>query len=1513
MIITFNILLILLKILTTFGNYANEQEIYIEAKQNFDRWVNELGRSFSELHGISGEPYLKSIYKTSSFGAQEMNDTTATALLDSAVKKIEDIVSVKTKIVDNIKAAAEEAYVNRAEEEPTGCYYRAKALTIIPPLNETENCSVKFYIPLKQSPLHDNDYVCYNFSVAHVPTNVYDLSNKLQRVGNWTTGLDEVFKLNAKSDPTLKWQYFGSSTGFFKYYPGAMWEIQLDEYRLDFFDCRSQPWYLQASAYPKEMIILIDKSGSMKGRSDIISNATAAEILNTLTENDYFNVMLFSDITMYADPMITDRLIQATKFNKDKMIKNFRKFSPNGTASYENAITEVFALFNKTDEKFPANRKCNRMVMIITDSAPGSYEHLFKEFNPQKNVRVFTYLLGQHSSAEEYVEELACVNRGYAVNIATLADVKENVLKYLDITARSNALQDDAYFVWTGVGVRQFNLKKLKPENFSNPYIMTMPQVSYMTGLMQNMLIEPDPVRIDSMIASKEQFPKMYTSLAKAVFDKTKKAKRLKEGNLLGVAGIDVPLQSFQDTLRGWKIGVNNYLFAVDNNGFILFHPNYRPVYKSLLKSYYQNVDINEVEVMKDVKIDPWSGSPDYNTTLRKALIDREKISMTMDTYIIVDNFHTMFEASRRYITAPINETPFTLGLAIHWDKNTQKGYAIPDYRFNKQDLFKNLQVSDFSCLAPKYGEQNVDCDSHGNNSQIGATMIPYEFCQFNNRLASLYLTDRLCALRQVLLNSSSLIHALKCDEEYIGRIYLDAKETRDLPEYWRKQSKSPSIEKWKIQQAFSFHHSGLIRFYNFTSPAYSNFISDHIGGVEDSLYAETVQTSRYLGEDNVLVFHTPPNDLFRHFAAEKLQVPVTMTTTVYHEPSKVPMGIVGLQITHQGIQNEFNRITNTCFTGECHICGSHGFDCYLINQAAMVLVSKIGEKEVGQNLKEINCALVEDLVNRSILNETYLYDFQGICIETIQETYNFANQLYPPFQFIKKMMVWFINEAVLYMLGFIDDLLSYKIAIGQKWGLYSEPEKTDEETYNLYQTGVNGNNNPPREDFLIRKNPIYYGMDENSNNNDNNNNNNRNPYQGISDRLPYNHYQSINTLNQRPYSSKPQENQQRENFRIDESYPDRNELTNKMKTSLTSNDSSSSSSSSPTSWSINQSKFNSFPEITTTTPEPELREEPIDELYGRIDQDPYDAQLRALQDIENCRKAQSIHIQTIIDSQSENNNNTNNYLDESFNTSETSSSTHTTTSISGGNSMHSASGRSGVGGGGGKPPPGALLACVHRSVQQRCHSGAGTSSFTGRYACEAICERVRERIPQLANRLEDCKQPLTSCTERFVAYNIIMDKSTKKSVNNNNNNNIPVKSSTYHSSSPAGNQQMAMGNELTGEYCNECGGRRWWLKQIPKTNLFLLITVSPPGSQTVNCKCHCQKRYRYGARIATDPSKPRPIAYRRNPPIPSKCRMVDNSEENSTICTDGVSNIKSHSKLIFFSLIITIYMYLQR
>ncbi|VDP75126.1 unnamed protein product [Echinostoma caproni] len=270
----------------------------------------------------------------------------------------------------------------------------------------------------------------------------------------------------------------------------------------------------------------------------------------------------FSDVPKYADPTVEDRLLQASRVNKDRMIRKFKNFSPNGTASYERALQEAFGLLNKSQEQSPNKERCNRILMFITDSVPGSYKELLEQYNPEK---------------------------------------------HLDVIARSNVLLNDAFPVWTGVAVKQFNLKNLKKENFTNPYIATMPRRLQMPTEQNIILIQDSNMYIETMIASKEEEPLMYTSVAKAVYDRTRKSKRLKQGNLLGVAGIDVPLRSFRDVLRSWKIGANNYIFAVDNNGFILFHPSYRPVYKSILKSYYQNVDLNEVEIPEDVKIEPVS------------------------------------------------------------------------------------------------------------------------------------------------------------------------------------------------------------------------------------------------------------------------------------------------------------------------------------------------------------------------------------------------------------------------------------------------------------------------------------------------------------------------------------------------------------------------------------------------------------------------------------------------------------------------------------------------------------------------------------------------------------------------------------------------------------------------------------------------------------------------------------------------------------------------------------------
>ena len=49
--------------------------------------------------------------------------------------------------------------------------------------------------------------------------------------------------------------------------------------------------YIQAAASPKDIVILVDTSGSMKGLRIEIAKTTVKKIVDTLSDNDFFNVI----------------------------------------------------------------------------------------------------------------------------------------------------------------------------------------------------------------------------------------------------------------------------------------------------------------------------------------------------------------------------------------------------------------------------------------------------------------------------------------------------------------------------------------------------------------------------------------------------------------------------------------------------------------------------------------------------------------------------------------------------------------------------------------------------------------------------------------------------------------------------------------------------------------------------------------------------------------------------------------------------------------------------------------------------------------------------------------------------------------------------------------------------------------------------------------------------------------------------------------------------------------------
>lgn len=135
-----------------------------------------------------------------------------------------------------------------------------------------------------------------NHSSVHVPTNVYDRSDSALEAIGWSEALDSIFVQNYHSDPALSWQYFCSDTGVFRHYPAMRWVSDDDkDFGIDLFDCRRRSWYIEAATCSKDVVILIDNSGSMTGFRNYIAKLTVNKIMDTFSNNDFLNIYNYSN------------------------------------------------------------------------------------------------------------------------------------------------------------------------------------------------------------------------------------------------------------------------------------------------------------------------------------------------------------------------------------------------------------------------------------------------------------------------------------------------------------------------------------------------------------------------------------------------------------------------------------------------------------------------------------------------------------------------------------------------------------------------------------------------------------------------------------------------------------------------------------------------------------------------------------------------------------------------------------------------------------------------------------------------------------------------------------------------------------------------------------------------------------------------------------------------------------------------------------------------------------------
>lgn len=88
----------------------------------------------------------------------------------------------------------------------------------------------------------------------------------------------------------------------------AMWERPRGSRNI--YDFRYSQWYVAAATSPKDIVILVDNSGSMTGKRAGLARTIVESILDTLTDNDFVNVYKFSDSTEETVPCTRDMLVQ---------------------------------------------------------------------------------------------------------------------------------------------------------------------------------------------------------------------------------------------------------------------------------------------------------------------------------------------------------------------------------------------------------------------------------------------------------------------------------------------------------------------------------------------------------------------------------------------------------------------------------------------------------------------------------------------------------------------------------------------------------------------------------------------------------------------------------------------------------------------------------------------------------------------------------------------------------------------------------------------------------------------------------------------------------------------------------------------------------------------------------------------------------------------------------------------------------------------------------------------------
>ncbi|XP_043644313.1 voltage-dependent calcium channel subunit alpha-2/delta-3 isoform X2 [Drosophila teissieri] len=1035
-------------------------------------WADKLGMELFHL----GDFITRRKEVQESFKDAKVVSRNGASIVDSMAKEIEMMMDLKVSAVRRIMDTAENTALSHQNDmaDKMFSYYNAKEMlepgdpvppipTPAPDMDKDIGEPLIYVRPkevvLEPRPEFHNTPVNFSVSSVHVPVNVFDRAPDVIKAIQWSENLDQIFRDNYKNDPTLSWQFFGSSTGFMRQFPASKWRKDVP---VDLYDCRLRSWYMEAATSPKDIVILMDGSGSMLGQRLDIAKHVVKTILDTLGTNDFVNIFTFDKEVSPVVPCFEDTLIQANLGNIRELKEGIDLFRPKSIANYTAALTKAFELLEET-KLSSRGAQCNQAIMIIGDGAPENNREVFELHNwrdpPYKPVRVFTYLIGKEVANWDDIRWMACENQGYYVHLSETAEVREMVLNYIPVMARPLVLgRHDHPVIWSQV------YADIEDTKISD-YLWDINQCENQKAdvleywKVQDRMLEPSEMHRRKYRRMKDTWdqpldPKMYqfmTTVSMPIYDRRENATRI--ANILGVAGTDVPINEIKKLLSPFALGVNGYAFIVTNNGYVLFHPDFRPVFQGyILKPAYNSVDMIEVELLDDDR-----AARDFNPvlmTIRDSIINQSTGSKWMLVKNHFDDMKRVARIKRQYYWTAIKKTPFTLVI------------SYPEqYGVSHMDIRADQEIHRISIKGT-----NLRSVFSGKRWKIHPDWL---FCKHSNRtfktpeIELLYFLERMSEPGWRWPGSRSAMPpehaaAMFCDRQLMQALVFDARVTGWFSNNTSFNSKDDKGNEFKqrfgVTVAFLATHSGLTRWHEFHSNAAEEsgvgetFSQNNTRAIDEIWYKRAVD-QHFVREESFV--YSVPFDA----GESNSEILVTASHAVFHNEGgkTAPAAVVGFQFQHSALYKLFHNITGNA-------CAVDDKDCYILDNNGYVIIST-RVHETGRFFGEVNGAIMKRLLEENVYTQVTVYDYQAVCFESKNDN-NASSMLLSPLFHLLRVGKWLLHTALWYIVQLLQWAPGVSSHYADMYGDSNDTEPPPPEPHPEHH-GRNGNGHGKKDDEL--------------------------------------------------------------------------------------------------------------------------------------------------------------------------------------------------------------------------------------------------------------------------------------------------------------------------------------------------------------------------------------------------------------------------------------------------------------